>query len=94
MSESVGPRKIVRATREITANINGEEYDVLMIPKNMISEIDFSQFPEDDPLRRQLNLAKLVEVDLNQDIDLRYAEGKAGDRRLTLHGAQRLLDSL
>jgi hypothetical protein len=94
MPESIEPRKIIRATREIVVNINGEEFDAILIPREVPAVIDFTQFPEDDPLRRQINLAKLVEVNLAVDTDLRYAQGGAGKYQLTLLGAKRLLQSL
>lgn len=88
-------RKIVRATREIVVNINGEEYDALLIPRNAMVEIDFSQFPEDDPVRRQRNIEVLTEVDLDLDHDLSEPEeGRIGIYRLTKDAARRLLESL
>jgi hypothetical protein len=75
--------------------INGEEFDAMLIPRNAMVEIDFSQFPEDDPLRRQRNVEKLTEVDLDLKHDL--STEPSGERRmfrLTKRGAKRLLESL
>jgi hypothetical protein len=89
-------RKIIRATREVTVIINGEEFDALLIPKNAMVEVDFSQFPEDDPLRRQVNREKLTEVDLDLEHDLSPNDGELNKHvyRLTKRGAYRLLESL
>lgn len=86
------PRKLIRATREITVNINGEEYDALLIPKEGVVEIDFSRFPEDDPMRRSVNVKTMSTVDLEVGVDLTEAGGHY--YRLTEQGAKRLLESL
>jgi hypothetical protein len=78
-------------------SINGEEFDALLIPRNAMVEIDFSQFPEDDPLRRQRNVERLTEVDLDLTRDLaEEGLGAPGKHlyKLTKHGAKRLLESL
>lgn len=86
-------RKVIRATREITVNINGETFDALLIPRDGMVEIDFSAFPEDDPMRRKANIVKLTELDLELTDDLSVTPG-TGAYRLTEHGAKRLLESL
>ena len=92
MSEPIEPRQILRATREIVVNIHGEDYDCLLIPRKPFVEVDYTQFPEDDPLRRKTNIEKLMAVDLDRSVDMIYAGGECD--RLTKHGAQRLLESL
>lgn len=90
-------RTIIRATREIVVNINGEEYDALLIPRKSIVEVDFSQFPEDDPFRRERNCAVLTEVDLETDEDIDDPAGGIHGKhtfRLTATGAKKLLESL
>jgi hypothetical protein len=87
-------RKIIQATREITVNINGQEFDALLIPKNAMVEIDFSQFPEDDPLRRQANIGKMTKLELDFDLDIIDVSDGNGTYRLTKRGASRLLESL
>lgn len=42
-------RKLL-ATRELTVNMNGVEYDVLLIPRDKIVDIDYSECPELHPL--------------------------------------------
>lgn len=96
MPESVGPvRRIVHATRDIKVNIHGVDYNAILIPENAMIEVDFSRFPEDDPLRRDMNAVKMTTVDLDPMIDL-STETHAGKctYRLTKTGAQRLLLSL
>jgi hypothetical protein len=87
-------RKVIRATREIVVSINGEEYDALLIPRKNLVEVDFTQFPEDDPFRRQRNIEVLTEVDLDLEHDLRDSTHGNPVYRLTPAGAKRLLESL
>lgn len=83
-------RKMLLATREIEVNIKGVKYHALLIPDDDLVQIDFTNCPEDDPLRRQVNIEKLTTVDLELD-DL---VGVDGVYRLTSTGAAKLLDSL
>lgn len=46
--------KVVLATKEIVVNIHGVEYDCLLIPRNEIVNIDFTQCPEDHPVVKKL----------------------------------------
>jgi hypothetical protein len=87
-------RQIIRATREITVNIHGETYDALLIPRQSLVEVDFSQFPEDDPLRRQRNVQVFTELDLDLGQDVINPFTGKHVFRLTKAGAQRLLESL
>ena len=41
--------KVIRATKELSLNMGGEVYDVLLIPRERIVEIDYTDCPEDDP---------------------------------------------
>ena len=88
------PRKSIKATREITVVIHGVEYDALLIPKNAMIEIDYSQFPEDDPFRRRENAVRLTEMDLELGSDLQNVPDGTRTYRLTKEAAQRLLESL
>jgi len=89
---SPGPiRKIIRATREITVIINGEPYDALLVPQNMVASVDFSMYPEDDPLKRELNIEKLSSFDLVVE-DL--IGGPEGPWRLKPETVRRMLESL
>jgi hypothetical protein len=74
--------------------MNGEEYDLLVIPTKPFIEVDFTQFPEDDPLRRVRNIEQMMTVHLERDVDLEYASMGDGAYRLTKHGASRLFESL
>lgn len=97
MDETPGKptRKIIRATREIVVSINGEEYDALLIPRQPFIEVDYTKFPEDDPFKRQLNIGKMREVDLEIGRDLIPMPPAGDDRyRITKVGAKRLLESL
>ena len=87
-------RKIIRATREVIVSINGEEYDALLIPRNAMVEVDFSQYPEDDPLRRERNIEVLTEQDLDMTVDFCEVPGKAHFYHLSKRGARRLLEAL
>ncbi|WP_299315065.1 hypothetical protein [uncultured Halomonas sp.] len=87
-------RKIVPATKEITANIKGIEYDVMLIPKQFMVEMDFAQFPEDDPNRRSINEEKMAEVNLTPGLHFIGLSGEEATYRLTRAGARYLLDSL
>lgn len=41
--------KQLLATKDITVNIGGIEYDCLLIPKTRLMDIDYSDIPEEDP---------------------------------------------
>ena len=85
-------RKIIRATREVTVDINGEKYHVLVIPDQPNVEVDYSEFPEGDPLRRKENVKTFQTVDLDYGQDL--VIGESPTYRLTKEGAEKLLSSL
>lgn len=44
------PIKKVLATKELTLNIGGVEYDVLLIPRDRMVDIDYSECPEEHPI--------------------------------------------
>lgn len=44
------PIKKVLATKELTLNIGGVEYDVLLIPRDRMVDIDYSECPEEHPV--------------------------------------------
>ena len=44
------PIKKVLATKELTLNMGGVEYDVLFIPRDRIVDIDYSECPEEHPI--------------------------------------------
>lgn len=46
--------KQVIATRELSVNVNGIEYELLMIPKDPFMEVDYSLCPEMHPAVRRL----------------------------------------
>lgn len=41
--------KKILATRELSVNINGQIYDVLLIPREQFVDVDYSNAPELDP---------------------------------------------
>ena len=41
--------KKILATKELTLNMGGVVYDVLLIPREQVVEMDYSQCPEDAP---------------------------------------------
>lgn len=41
------------ATRELTVNINGKIYDVLLIPREPLVNVDYSEAPELDPKNKE-----------------------------------------
>lgn len=41
------------ATRELTVNINGKIYDILLIPREPLVDVDYSQAPELDPNNKE-----------------------------------------
>lgn len=41
--------KKILATKELTLNMGGVVYDVLLIPRERVVEMDYSQCPEDAP---------------------------------------------
>jgi len=84
-------RKIVRATKEIVVEIGGERYQALLIPERPIVEVDFTQCPEDDPLRRQVNEERLAKVQLDEEDDV---ERFGNTVHLTASGAKKRLESL
>lgn len=45
--------KQILATRELTVNIEGKVYDVLLIPREKFVDVDYSQAPELDPTKPQ-----------------------------------------
>lgn len=45
-------RKIL-ATKDIVVNINGVVYDALLIPREKMVDIDYSNHPEDDPVKKK-----------------------------------------
>lgn len=45
--------KQILATRELTVNIEGKVYDVLLIPRDKLVDVDYSKAPELDPTRQQ-----------------------------------------
>lgn len=45
--------KQILATRELTVNIEGKVYDVLLIPREKFVDVDCSQAPELDPTKPQ-----------------------------------------
>lgn len=45
--------KEVLATRELTLNMNGKLYDVLLIPRERVVDVDYSQAPELDPKNKK-----------------------------------------
>ncbi len=47
------PVRTVLATRELTVNINGKLYDCLLIPRERIVNIDYSEAPELAPKKRK-----------------------------------------
>ena len=49
MSVSNPIRKVL-ATKELTLNMGGAEYDVLLIPRDKIVDIDYSECPEEHPI--------------------------------------------
>jgi hypothetical protein len=93
----MGPliRRQVIATKEITVNIHGVEYDALLIPKHDLLEIDYANFPEDDPLRREENIKKICSVDLREGFELELVDNQEKPRwRLLPQAVRRLLESL
>lgn len=46
--------KQIIATKELSVNIGGIIYDVLLIPRDKFVEVDYSNCPEDDPRVKQL----------------------------------------
>lgn len=44
------PIKKVLATRDLTLNMGGVEYDVLLIPRDRMVDIDYSECPENHPI--------------------------------------------
>lgn len=46
--------KQIVAAKQLSVNVNGIEYEVLMIPKDPFVEVDYSMFPEDHPKVRAL----------------------------------------
>jgi hypothetical protein len=89
-----GPiRKILLATREMEIYIKGVGYDAILIPKEDFVEVDFTRFPEDDPLRREVNIVKLCEVDLTLG---EFVETDGADTvfHLSEAAARKLLEAL
>lgn len=41
--------KQILATKELSVNIGGIIYDVLLIPRDICVEVDYRNCPEDDP---------------------------------------------
>ena len=50
--------KTLIATREITVNINGAIYDVLLVPREKTVDIDYSKAPELHPLNKREEVKK------------------------------------
>ena len=46
--------KVLIATKEIMVNIHGVEYDCLLIPRDNLVNIDFTQCPEDHPIVKKI----------------------------------------
>lgn len=92
MADEKKTRKVVRADKEFTVILKGERYHALLIPESPVVEIDFSDCPEDDPLRRQRNIDELTKVRVDRDRDLEYIGND--EYRLTPEAAKRLLESL
>lgn len=46
--------KKILATKELSINIGGVIYDVLLIPRDVVVDVDYSQVPEDDPRVKNL----------------------------------------
>lgn len=45
--------KKVLATKELVVSIGGVVYDALLIPRERLVDIDYSNCPEDDPRREK-----------------------------------------
>lgn len=41
--------KTIISTKEITVNMNGIEYDAILIPRDIIVDVDYSAAPENHP---------------------------------------------
>ena len=50
MMDIHNPVKKILATKELTVNINGMIYDVLLIPRDIVVEVDYAQCPEEYPV--------------------------------------------
>lgn len=50
--------KTLLATRELTVDINGVTYDVLLIPREKAVDIDYSKAPELHPLNKREEVKK------------------------------------
>lgn len=46
--------KQILATKELVLNIGGIEYDVLLIPRDRLVDVNYKDCPEDDPRVKQL----------------------------------------
>ena len=46
--------KTLVSTKEIEVNMNGIEYDCILIPKDIVLDIDYSLVPENHPKIRRL----------------------------------------
>lgn len=54
--------KRILATKEIEVKINGIEYLALLIPKDIVVDVDYRNCPEDDP-RVQALIEKIKQGD-------------------------------
>ncbi len=46
--------KRLLATKDLTVNINGIEYDCLLIPKEILVDVDYHNCPEEHPRVKRL----------------------------------------
>lgn len=46
--------KTLISTKEITVNVNGIEYDCILIPKDILVDVDYSYAPENHPKIRRM----------------------------------------
>jgi hypothetical protein len=83
----------IRVTKEVTVNLHGEIFDVLVIPRKQFVELDYTDCPEDNPARKVEKMQKMMSVDLKLGVHLKETNGKMG-YKLTDRGVMVLLDSL
>ncbi|MGI6221580.1 MAG: hypothetical protein ACOYIP_06920 [Coriobacteriales bacterium] len=46
--------KTLISTKEITVNMNGVEYDCILIPRDIVVDVDYSLVPENHPKIKRL----------------------------------------
>lgn len=45
--------KKILANKELIVNIEGVEYDALLIPREWVVDVDYKNHPEDDPTKEK-----------------------------------------